>query len=401
MAYTASVSLGSPIGIGITSVKLYECSGNNSGCTALANYTNVAVSLFNPTYLITGITDSNRWIKVEPVGACSGTTQNLQVSGFPGPTSTPAPTATTPSATPAPTATTPPPTATTPAPTATTPPPTPSSTVPTPTATALPGCSSIVTGTYTGSTLYNYDDRQLNFAGVANGSIITFTCTANNRPNNISIRTALTVLESTGWFGSSEGYDSQDYWYPTAGTGPKTLTITYDNTKTYYIDTLTAPATLAPPNDESDYWEVNISCGTPVATPTATPSYYSVTVQLAGLDGNNGNLQIWQSADGTPGSFQQSLTLTTTDSQFSQSNFNGTPGYYYYMIVARTSGTTATRLNLYTQVGLTDFNPGPINSAWCSGPNSTPLQSDVFRLPNPIQSRNSITFFGNLDTGCL
>jgi hypothetical protein len=275
MAYTASVSLGSPIGIGITSVKLYECSGNNSGCTALANYTNVAVSLFNPTYLITGITDSNRWLKIEPVGACSGTTQNLQVSGFPGPTSTPAPTATTPSATPAPTAsTTPGPTATAgPGPTATpTPTPTPSSTTPGPTATALPGCSSVVSGEYTGSTLYNYPDRQLNFAGVPNGSIISFTCTANDRPNNISIRTDLTVLESTLWFGSTEGYVPEDYWYPTAGTGPITLTITYDNTKTYYIDTLTAPATVAPPNDESDYWEVSIQCLglPPTPTPTAT-----------------------------------------------------------------------------------------------------------------------------------
>ena len=140
----------------------------------------------------------------------------------------------------------------------------------TPTPTPLPGCSSIVTGEYTGSSLYNYDDRQLNFAGVANGSTISFTCTANNRPNNISIRTASTVLESTGWFGSTEGYNSGDYWYPTAGTGPITLTITYDNTLTYYIDTLTAPATLVPPNDESDYWEVTISCAG-VVTPTVTP----------------------------------------------------------------------------------------------------------------------------------
>ena len=150
----------------------------------------------------------------------------------------------------------------------------------TPTPTPLPGCSSIVTGEYTGSTLYNYDDRQLDFSGVANGSTISFMCTANNRPNNISIRTGLGVIESTGWFGSSEGHDPGDYWYPTEGTGPITLTITYDNTKTYYIDTLTAPATLLPPNDESDYWEVNIMClglpstPTPTAlppTPTATP----------------------------------------------------------------------------------------------------------------------------------
>lgn len=108
MAYTASVNLGPTIGIGITSVKLYECTGNNSGCTALTNYTNVPVSSFNPNYIVTGITDNKRWIKVEPVGACSGTTQNLQVSGFPNPTATPTPTATSggaPSATATPTPT--------------------------------------------------------------------------------------------------------------------------------------------------------------------------------------------------------------------------------------------------------------------------------------------------------
>ena len=93
MAYIASVSLGSTIGLGITSVKFYECTGNNTGCTALTNYANVSVSLFNPTYSITGITDGKTWLKVEPIGACSGTTQNIQVSGFPGPTATPAPTA--------------------------------------------------------------------------------------------------------------------------------------------------------------------------------------------------------------------------------------------------------------------------------------------------------------------
>ena len=280
MAYIASVSLGSTIGLGITSVKFYECTGNNTGCTALTNYGNVPVSFFNPTYTITGITDGKTWLKVEPVGACSGTTQNIQVTGFPGPTATPAPTAT---AGPGPTATPVPPTATPVTPTATpvtptatpvTPtatPVTPTATPITPTPTALPGCGSTVSGTFTGSTMNNYDDIQLNFAGVANGSIINFTCTANDRPNNISIRTSLTVLESTGWFGNSSGYNSQDYWYPTE-MGPITLSITYDNTKTYYIDVLTAPA-LAPPNEVNDFWEVGIQClGVPSATATPTPT---------------------------------------------------------------------------------------------------------------------------------
>jgi hypothetical protein len=209
------------------------------------------------------------------------TINSISCVGLADPTPTPTPTPTsTPTPTPtatlvAPTATpTPTPTSTLPGPTAT-PTPTPTSTptpTPTITPTPLPGCSSIVTGEYSGSDFYNYPDNQLNFTGVPNGATINFTCTANDRPNNISIRTALTVLESTGWFGNSSGYDSGDYWYPTEGTGPITLSITYDNTKTYYIDALTAPA-LAAPNEVNDYWEVSIQClGVPTPTPTITPT---------------------------------------------------------------------------------------------------------------------------------
>jgi hypothetical protein len=267
----------------------------------------------------------------------------LQVSGFPGPTSTPAPTATTPSATPAPTASsTPGPTSTAPAATQ----------APTATPTRTPTPTPTVTSNCVTSVSFDVDSA---------GEVRYVTCCGATN-------------------------------YVTFGIGPQVINECIQSGSLFVTSASISSVS---------YNSTSCVCPPPTSTPTATPSYYSVTVQLAGLDGNNGNLQIWQSADGTPGSFQQSLTLTTTDSQFSQSNFNGTPGYYYYMIVARTSGTTATRLNLYTQVGLTDFSPGPINSAWCSGPNSTPLQSDVFRLPNPIQSRNSITFFGNLDTGCL
>jgi hypothetical protein len=180
----------------------------------------------------------------------------------PTPTPTSTPTATpTATPTPTPTATGEPTSTPTPTPTATaTPTPTPTPTI------ELYGCGDTVSDTYTGSGFYNFPDVQLDFTGVPNGSIINFTCTANDRPNNISIRTALTVLESTGWFGNSSGYDPSDYYYPTQ-TGPITLSITYDNTKTYYIDTLTAPA-LAAPNEVNDYWEVSIQC---LGVPTPTP----------------------------------------------------------------------------------------------------------------------------------
>jgi hypothetical protein len=59
-------------------------------------------------------------------------------------------------------------------------------------------------------------------------------------------------------------------WYPTTSNDPITLTITYDNTKTYYINTLTAPIALSP-NNVDDVWSVNIQCAG-VVTPTPTPS---------------------------------------------------------------------------------------------------------------------------------
>ena len=277
---------------------------------------------------------------------------------------------------------------------------------PTPTASSaevLPGCGDTVSGSYTGSSFNNYGDYQLDLSGAPNGSTIYFVCTANDRPNNIAIKTGTVTIDSTGWFGNSSGYDPQDYYYPTEGTGPKTLTITYDNTKTYYINAITAPS-LAPPNDVNDAWEVNIQCaGLPTPTPTSSliPNYYTVSVRLQGYLGANGNLQVWQSPNNTPFSFVQSLTLTSTDNEYVSQTFNGTPGYYYYLIIARTSGT-ANRLNLYTQVDITDFDPGPINNAWCTNNSSTtPLQSDTFQLPDPVQPRSSIVFYGSLAEGCL
>ena len=140
---------------------------------------------------------------------------------------------------------------------------------------------------------------------------------------------------------------------------------------------------------------------TPTFTPTPTPvaTFYDITVNLQGRAGSNGNLTIYQSSDNI--TFTQALTITSTDNQYTSSPFNGTPGYWYYMIVARTSGATVPKLNLYTQVSTTDFSPGPINNAWCSGTNDSTLQSDTFQLPNPLQVRNSIVFYGDLSDACL
>jgi hypothetical protein len=267
----------------------------------------------------------------------------------------------------------------------------------------LPGCGDTVSGSYTGSSLHNYGDYELDLSGTPNGSTIYFVCSANDRPNNIAIKTGTGTVDSTGWFGNSSGYNSEDYWYPTEGTGPITLTITYDNTKTYYINTLTAPS-LAPPNDVNDVWEVSIQCaGLPTPTPTSSliPNYYTVSVRLQGTTDADGNLQVWQSPDNTPFSFVQSVVLTSSGNEYKQQSFNGTPGYYYYLIIARTSGT-ATRLNWYVQVNPSDFSPGPINGGDCSAPNSTPLESPVFQLPNPVQPTYSeIIFFGSLGDECL
>jgi hypothetical protein len=149
------------------------------------------------------------------------------------------------------------------------------------------------------------------------------------------------------------------------------------------------------------YSQTSCSCNTtPTPTPTATPNYYNITVNLVGKNGQDGNLQVYQSSDGI--SYQSSITLTSSDGNFATSGFLGTPGYYYYLIVARTSGGVGMndKLNLYTQVNLSDFNPGPISNAWCTNSGNT-LQSDPFQLPNPVQYRQSIIFYGGLNEGCL
>ena len=112
MPFSATVNLGT-VGVAITSVKLYGCTGNSggncTGCTALTGYENVSVSTF--PLLVSGIPNGITYIQAEALGACSADAvkQCISISGIPGPT--PVPTSTlppaTPNATPLPTATTP------------------------------------------------------------------------------------------------------------------------------------------------------------------------------------------------------------------------------------------------------------------------------------------------------
>jgi hypothetical protein len=134
-------------------------------------------------------------------------------------------------------------------------------------------------------------------------------------------------------------------------------------------------------------------------TPTPTVSVYSINVILNGRSGSDGNMSIYQSSDNI--TFTPALQFASTDGAYETRTFNGTPGYYYKLFVARTSGATVPKLNLYTEVSTTDFSPGPINNAWCSNLNDSTLESDVFQLPNPLQVRNSIVFYGDLSDACL
>jgi hypothetical protein len=357
MSFSATVNLGT-VGVAITSVKLYGCTGNNgtncTGCTALTGYENVGVNQF--PLLVSGIPNGSRYIQAEALGACSADAvkQCISISGIPGPTATPAPTMTlTPTGTSAPGATPNPTNTQTPTPTPT----------PTPTGTSAPGATPNPTNTPTPSATQGCVPRAYNITNA--GNFYWKDCNGIDRYNYFTTGDSpICICRSTDLPVSLDG-----------GTG-----------------------TLAGGGCE---------CNTPSATqtqtptPTATPNFYGITVNLQGFSGSNGNLQIWQSPDNSFGSFTQSLSLTCTDNEFKSEPFNGTPGYYYYLVISRTSGT-APRLNVYTAVNPSDFNPGGITLADCtSNAGTTSLTSDIFQLPNPIQYASSIIFYGGLNEGCL
>lgn len=229
MPFSATINLGT-VGVAITSVKLYGCTGtsggNCTGCTALTGYENVSVSTF--PLLVSGIPNGVRYIQAEALGACSAdlVKQCISISGIPGPTATPVPTMTpTPTGTSAPGAT-PVPTMT-PTPTGTSAPdatPNPTST-PTPTVTSgggnctITGQNSVSPGspTQTGQIILQTTGRVMNlsvFGGASSGgsSSLTLTVVGSSftptpNPNSVTIsanqnqtNTGTLVLPDTGTY---------------------------------------------------------------------------------------------------------------------------------------------------------------------------------------------------------
>jgi hypothetical protein len=136
---------------------------------------------------------------------------------------------------------------------------------------------------------------------------------------------------------------------------------------------------------------------TPTPTPTATfvpPPFFPITLNLNGFTGMNARLTVYQSSDGS--SFTSAQTLDVTGANEVSAGFNGTPGYYYYVAVARTSGTGAIKANAYTTSYSANLN---IDSAACAN-TSTDTSSSPIQLPGTVVT-STIIFGGNLDTGCL
>jgi hypothetical protein len=116
---------------------------------------------------------------------------------------------------------------------------------------------------------------------------------------------------------------------------------------------------------------------------------------MNGLSGRTGSFTLYQSPDGN--SWTESVVLTTVDNEVAVQAFNGTPGYYYYYVVTRTSGTTC-KANVYNTVLPDDFSPGPIQNTYCGNENVT---FPSFQLPDPLQPKSYVSFNGSLSEECL
>lgn len=281
MPFSATVNLGT-VGVAITSVKLYGCTGNSgtdcTGCTALTGYENVSVSTF--PLLVSGIPNGVRYIQAEALGACSAdlVKQCISISGIPGPTATPVPTMTpTPSATTA--GTTPNPTSTqtpTPTPTpsttsGTTPNPT-STQTPTPTATVAYGCGDTVSDTYIPST-FTTQTKYLDLSDVTDGDTVTISFSAADRPNRFNIYGNGLLIENSGWVGADNTYAGP---WGSAGSlidadGNGSFTFEYQSGMSYELRVDIGPANPdAEPANPSDGWSVTIGC-TPAPTESIPP----------------------------------------------------------------------------------------------------------------------------------
>jgi hypothetical protein len=151
--------------------------------------------------------------------------------------------------------------------------------------------------------------------------------------------------------------------------------------------------------------DTQCDCNPPTSTPTPTPTrslvptFYTVELRLTGMEDRNGSFVLYQSPDND--TWTQSVTLTTIGNEVAIQSFNGTPGYYYYYVVTKTSGATC-KVNVFNNVFdgvLGDFSPGPINNVVDCGDDTR--TTAIFQLPDPKQTRNYVSFNGSLASGCI
>jgi hypothetical protein len=157
--------------------------------------------------------------------------------------------------------------------------PTPTNTLtpsPTPTSTPCPNnCSSSLSGSYVPSTFYNYGNYCLDLSSASNGATITIQYSSNYRPNRYDISDGLGIVVTSGWVGDDNSYDG--VWGTAgnlSGPGDGTISFTYNSSKTYTLNVQTGGANpdpyLSMPANPSDDWDVTITCGGTIITPTPT-----------------------------------------------------------------------------------------------------------------------------------
>ena len=202
--------------------------------------------------------------------------------------------------------------------------------------------------------------------------------------------------ESSGHTGTNAFESCYDFY-----SGATTYGIVTGSSTTYGVNTCLATPTPTPTVT------VTPTPGGPTITPTPTPTItptptstptggiYTIELRMNGMVDRNGSFTLYQSPDGS--SWTESVVLNTVGSEVAIQSFNGTPGYYYYYVVTKTSGALAVA-NVYNAVLPSDFSPGPIEGAYC-GFDTVTFPS--FQLPTPTQSKSYISFNGTLDSGCL
>ena len=228
-----------------------------------------------------------------------------------------------------------------------------------------------------------------------------------NNPNGLNFSLA------SFWENTSGSFTGTNLWYNCAGFNATNTTygITTGSSITYGVNsclatptptpTATPTATPTPTPGGPTVTPTPTPTATPTPTitptPTATPTggIYTIELRLNGMVDRNASFTLYQSPDGS--SWTESVVLNTVGNEVAIQSFNGTPGYYYYYVVARTAGASAIA-NVYNTVLPSDFSPGPIEGAYCDF-NTVTFPS--FQLPTPTQSKSYISFNGTLDSGCL